>query len=90
MQTQRVDTPLVPSAPAADPASFRNDQMTTAQHGLPRGARANTEAQVGPGMVSEAGIGGEADPDVLVEKVLRKLMRQLAVETERRGWQRWR
>ena len=89
MQTQRVDTPLVLSAPAGDPASFRNDEKTTAQHGLQPGTRATTGTQVGPGIVSEAGTRSETDADNLVDRVLRKLMRQLAVESERRGWQRW-
>jgi len=36
-----------------------------------------------------AGDGERPNVDDLVDKVLRKLMRRLAVEQERRGWQRW-
>ena len=39
---------------------------------------------------SSRGTGPEdADVDRLVDKLLRKLFRQLAVDGERRGWQRW-
>jgi hypothetical protein len=37
----------------------------------------------------QAGDGERPNVDDLVDKVLRKLMRRLAVEQERRGWQRW-
>jgi hypothetical protein len=37
----------------------------------------------------QTGDGERPNVDDLVDKVLRKLMRRLAVEQERRGWRRW-
>jgi hypothetical protein len=38
---------------------------------------------------SPAGDGERPNVDDLVDKVFRRLMRRLAVERERRGWQPW-
>jgi len=46
----------------------------------------DTETRPNP---RHAGDGERPNVDDLVDKVLRKLMRRLAVEQERRGWQRW-
>ena len=37
----------------------------------------------------QTGAERELDEEDLIEKVLRKLTRLLAIESERRGWQRW-
>jgi len=88
----RFDMPLVMSASAGRPASIQTQQELAPDPGTlapVTGVQAATGAQMQQATVPEAGTASQTDMDDLVDRVLRTLMRRLAVEGERREWQRW-
>ncbi len=52
-------------------------------------SQADAGAPIALADMSETDAEPELDIEDLVERVLRKVMRRLAIESERRGWQRW-
>jgi hypothetical protein len=84
----RSDTPLVLSPPTTRPASLLARQELTSP---PTSSTPTTSVSrpMEPAPASAPRVGKETDVDELVDKVLHRLMRRLAVEGERRGWPRW-
>ena len=72
--------------PAPGRAPGRGDGTTTAPPPGPGSAPSQSLPETPAG---SAGAGSGLAVDDLVDRVLRKLTRQLAVEGERRGWRRW-
>ena len=88
----RGDTPLVLSRAPASAASLIARQEMASMPGVTAPAASEQPATSPaplPNTTTRPGAGRVADVDELVERTLHRLMRQLAVETERRGWVRW-
>jgi hypothetical protein len=97
IQTQRAsgyhfNTPLILSAPQRQPTPqlARQEVPSTTSVSAPAGGIPSTPGvPMGPVTVSTGGQPKEVDVDNLTEQVIRRLMRRLAVERERRGIGRW-
>ena len=83
----RFDMPLVTSAPPDRPAPIQTRQDDLSVSAQPADDRPADGVETAGGL--DADTGNETDVDDLVDRVLRKLMRRLAVESERRGWRQW-
>ena len=86
----RATTPLVLSRMAAGAAPMIARQETASAAGAAPPPASELASSPGPAPVeaTSASTSKSTDPDELVEKVLQRLMRRLAVEGERRGWMR--
>lgn len=86
IQTQPVGGFHQVAVTAGHPASLQTRPEEAATTQAP-GSAVSDELE--PAVASETDVERGADVEDLVDKVLRKLMRRLAIEGERRGWQRW-
>lgn len=87
----RGDTPLVlSSAPASAASLIARQEMVSTPGATTTPAVEQPAASQAPllNTAASSSAGRVADVDGLVEKTLHRLMRQLAVESERRGWAR--
>jgi hypothetical protein len=80
--------PMVTSTPSSKGPLLQAQPETALSSGGGRAvAGPSAQPTSGPGVPEE--IQQQMEVDELVDRVLRKLIQQLAVESERRGWQRW-
>lgn len=89
--SQSLAVPLVLSHMPAGPELSIARQATASTPGgaAPPPGEPPAPSPVAPTAAPSTGAGQPADADELVERVLHRLMRHLAVETERRGLARW-
>lgn len=80
--------PLVASAAGGRPATIQAQPEDAASRRGP-GPAASAPTAAGPVMAPQTDLEQETDREDLVDRVLRQLMRRLAIEGERRGWGPW-
>jgi hypothetical protein len=87
-----MDMPVITSAPAGRRGVFQaKPDTTTTTHPVPPTTSTHRSAPTQGTPVGASGSVAEETREVeeLVEKVMQKFLRRLAIESERRGWRQW-